>query len=212
MTEGRLLVVIGEAPVAAQAASIGALLRGAAQVRVFELLPDQIGTTTLELLSDFPAGTIDVFAAIGPSALNYARFDLWAKLRLSGYRCATLVHPRAIVDPTVSLGDNVLVGPGAVVEPGATVGRGSIIGAASVVGASCAIAPWCWLAAGVALGAGAKVGSHTVLGPGVHILDRAEFAGPGEISIAGAYRGVMAAGTFIAPEFPQSAARLIRQH
>ena len=209
MTETRTLVVIGEAPLATLAATIGVTERGAAHVRVVDLPPERIAGDALEMLAELRPESTDVFAAIGVAALNYARFDLWAKLRLAGFRCAVLVHPRAFVDPSAVLGDNVLVGPGAVVEPGAKVGRGTIVGSAAVVGSDASIGPWCWLASRSVVGAGATLGSHSVLGGGVHLADRAAFPGPGEITVAGSYRGTFPAGTFIASEFPAPGARLV---
>jgi acetyltransferase-like isoleucine patch superfamily enzyme len=207
---GRRLVVIGEAPLATLAAAIGVMERGTAIVRVVELAPDSIATDTLDSLSADPPEATDVFAAIGLSALNYARFDLWAKLRMKGYRCATLVHPRAHVDPSAVLADNVLIGPNASIESDVHVGRGTIVGAAASIGTAASIAPWCWLARGVVIGALASVGAHTVLGTGVQLADRTQFQGPGEIDVAGAYRGVYPAGTFVSPEFRSGGARLVR--
>jgi acetyltransferase-like isoleucine patch superfamily enzyme len=209
MSETRQLVVVGEAPLATLAAAIGALERGSGGVRVVELAPDQIATTDLAFLAADPPDSTDVFAAIGLSALNYARFDLWAKFKLRGYRCATLVHPHTHIDVSTALGDNVLVGPGATIEPGAHVGRGTVVGAATSVGTGATIGPWCWLARGIVIGAGANVGAHTVLGMGVQLADRTELPGPGEIDVAGTYGGRIAAGTFVSPEFRGSGARLV---
>ena len=209
MSDARTLVVVGEAPLATLAASIGAAERGAQHVRIVELTPDRIAVDPLDALARDDPASVDVFAAIGVAALNFARFDLWAKLRLKGFRCAALVHPRAFVDPSAVLGDNVLIGPGAIVEPGANVGRGTIVGSAAVVGTGSEIGAWCWLASRAIVGAAAKVGTHTVLGSGVHMADRSEFPGPGEIDVAGTYRGRFEPGTFIAPGFPVSGARLL---
>ena len=210
MNANRRLVVIGEPPLATLAGAIGVMERGTAGVRVVELSPDRIASDPLDFLHDDPAEATDVFAAIGPSALNYARFDLWAKLRMKGYRCATLVHPRAHVEPSVSLADNVLVGPNASIESEVRIGRGTIVGAATSIGTAATIAPWCWLARGVVIGAQASIGAHTALGTGVQLADRTQFPGPGEIDVAGAYRGTYPAGPFVSPEFRTAGARLVR--
>jgi acetyltransferase-like isoleucine patch superfamily enzyme len=207
---GRRLVVIGEAPIATLAAAIGVMERGTANVRVVELAPDRIATDTLDSLGADPPEATDVFAAIGLSALNYARFDLWARLRMKGYRCATLVHPRAHVDASAVLADNVLIGPNASIEPDVHIGRGTIVGAAASLGTATTIAPWCWLARGVVIGALASVGAHTVLGTGVQLADRTQFHGPGELDVAGAYRGTYPAGTFVSSEFRTGGARWVR--
>lgn len=209
MSAARRLVIIGEPPLATLAATIGVMERAAGNVRVVELPPDRIADSDLGFLADDSPESTDVFAAIGLSALNYARFDLWAKLKLRGYRCATLVHPRACVDASAALADNVLVGPSASIEPEVRVGRGTIVGAATTIGTAATIGPWCWLARGVVVGAMAGVGAHVVLGSGVQLADRTELPGPGEIDVAGAYRGRFPEGTFVSTEFPQRAARLV---
>jgi hypothetical protein len=202
MSGARLLIVIGEGPLAALAASIGVAERGSEHVRIIELSPDRIADDSLDRLLQDDATSVDVFAAIGVAALNFARFDLWAKLRLKGFHCVALVHPRAFVDPSAVLGDNVLIGPGAIVEPGAKVGRGTIVGSAAVVGTGSEIGRWCWIAGRALVGAAAKVGPHTVIGSGVHLADGTDFPGPGEIDVAGTYRGRFEPGTFIAAMFP----------
>ena len=198
----RRLVIVGQEPVASLAAAIGAAARGTDRVRVVPLTPDRIADFDAGQLASEPTDSTDAFAAIGLSALNYARYDLWAKLRLAGYRCAPLVHPAAQVDASASLGDNVLVGPMAAVEPDAALGPGSILNAGAIVGSSARIGAWCWLARGTIVGAGCAVGDHVVLGSGVELADHTIFPGPGEIDVPGAYRGSYPAGTFRAPEFP----------
>jgi len=209
MSDPRTLVVVGEAPLATLAASIGIADRGKDRVRIIDLAPDRIADDPLESLSHVDPASADVFAAIGVSALNFARYDLWARLRFNGFRCAALVHPRAFVDPSAVLGENALVGPGAIVEPGAKVGRGTIVGSGAVVGTGSEIGLWCWLGSRATVGTRAKVGAHSVLGSGVHLADGAEFAGPGEIDVPGTYRGRFEPGTFIAAGFPSPGARLV---
>lgn len=203
MSQLRSLVVVGEVPVATLAAAIGAADRGAHHVRLIELSLDRIADDPLDALGGELSDLTDVFAAIGAAALNFARFDLWAKLRLKGFRCASLVHPRAFVDSSVVLGDNVLIGPGAIVEPGAKVGRGTIIGSGAVVGTGADIGNWCWLGSRTVVGALANIGSHSVFRGGVHLAESSTFPGPGEISSAGAIAGHFKPGTFIADMFPE---------
>jgi UDP-3-O-[3-hydroxymyristoyl] glucosamine N-acyltransferase len=204
------LVVIGSGPMLTLALSLATAERGADHVHAIVLDSRDIATFDAMSLTDHAPGTTEAFAAVGSSALNFARFDLWAKLKLAGYRCATLVHRDARCDPSVTLADNVLVGAAAVVQAGASIGRGSIVGAGSIVGVDTKIAPWCWLANGVVLGNQVSLGAHAVLGVGVGIADVASIEGPCEIDVAGTYRGAYGPGTFISPEFPLPGARVVR--
>jgi hypothetical protein len=209
MSETRALVVVGETPLATLAASIGVAERGKHRVRIIDLAPGSITDDSLDNLAQDDPASADVFAAIGVGALNFERFDLWTRLRLKGFRCATLVHPRAFADPSSVLADNVFIGPGAIVEPGAKLGRGTIVGSGAVVGTGAEIGPWCWLASRTVVGHGSRVGAHSVLGEGVHLADRTQFPGPGEISVAGTYGGMFASGIFLSEAFPNGGARMI---
>lgn len=63
-----------------------------------------------------------------------------------------VLDPRAIVDPTASLGDNV------------TVGAWSVIGEGVHIGANTVIASHVIVQAGTHIGEGCRVGPHSVLG------------------------------------------------
>lgn len=206
------LVVVGNGPLLALAVAIATAERGAERIHTVALEPQEIAMFDVSSLGERAPGVTDVFAAIGPAALNFARFDLWAKLKLAGYRCATLVHRSANCDPSAMLADNVLVGAAAVVDAGASVARGSIVNAGSIVGANTTVGAWCWLASGVILGTQSSIGSHSVLGMGVNIADGASINGPCEIDTPGMYRGEWAEGTFLSPEFSLPGARLVRPH
>jgi len=212
MSEPRALVVVGEAPLATLAASIGVAERGKHRVRIVDFASERSADDTLDGLALDDPSSADVFAAIGVGALNFERFELWTRLRLKGFRCATLVHPRAFVDPSSVLGDNVFIGPGAIVEPGAKLGRGTIVGSGAVVGTAADIGPWCWIASRAVVAHGSRLGAHSVLGEGVHLADRSQFPGPGEISVAGTYGGVFAPGLFLTEAFPNGGARMIPTH
>jgi hypothetical protein len=204
------LVIIGHGPVATLALAMAIADRGEGRVHAVSLEPQQIAGFALSAIEQFPPESTEVFAAIGPAALSFARYDLWAKLKLGGYRFATLVHRWARCDPSAKLAENVLVGAGSVVDVGTDIGRGSILGSGTVVGVGTKVDQWCWLASGVVVGANASIGPHVVLGMGVNIADGANIKGPCEIDVAGTYRGEWAPGTFISHELPMPGARLVR--
>ncbi len=206
----RRIVIVGQDPVSTLAAAIASAANGEDLVRVEPLTPDRIAGFDAARLESDPPDSTDAFAAIGLSALNFARYDLWAKLRFAGYRSATLVHPTAQVDASASLGENVLVGPHASIEPGAVIGAGTVVHAGALIGTSARIGAWCWLARGAIVGAKSVVGDHVVLGSGVQLHEFTELPGPAEIDVAGTYRGKFAPGTFVSPEFRERPARLVR--
>lgn len=80
------------------------------------------------------------------------------------------VHPRAFVDPTVTLDpEKVCVHPGAVIMAGAVIGDGSEIGPNSVIGAHVVLGNDCHIMANVTVRERCLLGNRVVLQPGVVI-------------------------------------------
>jgi len=100
---------------------------------------------------------------------NRARKRLSAELRC---RFRTLVHPRAFVDPSVTLGEGTVVFAGAVVQPSAVLGAHVIVNTSASIDHDCVIgdfvhvAPGCHLAGNVTLEEGTFLGIGTVCIPG----------------------------------------------
>ena len=195
------LVIVGDGPIFKMAAAIAAKIRPAGSVRLMSLRPDQIAESQLEFLDSETASSTEVFAAIGMHALNYARFDLWAKIRLKGFRCASLLHPTACVESTARVADNCLVGPFVSVGPDATIERGSILLSHSSVASDARVGAFGWLAKGAAVGDGAQIGSHVLLGEGVRVADGVLVGDNCELAVEGTYRSDVAGGTFVDPGF-----------
>ena len=84
----------------------------------------------------------------------------------------TVVHPSAVVDPTVVLGEGAVICAGVVLQPDVRVGAHAIINTSAhvdhdgVVGAFAHLAPGCHVAGGVQLGVGAFVGTGASVIPG----------------------------------------------
>ena len=128
-------------------------------------------------------GKTDWFIAVGDNAV---RHDLWERMgRLTGRSPIQLVHPTAIISPTVELGPGVFVGPRAVVNVDGRLGEGVILNTASVVdhdgdvGSFAQISPGCHLAGNVTVGKEAFLGTGTSVIPGITI-------GAGAVGGAGA--------------------------
>jgi sugar O-acyltransferase (sialic acid O-acetyltransferase NeuD family) len=87
----------------------------------------------------------------------------------------TLVHPRAWVDPGVTLGPGTVVFAGAVIQPGASVGDHVIVNTAATIDHDCEIGsfahlgPGCHLAGHVVVGEGALLGAGACARPRVRI-------------------------------------------
>lgn len=142
-----------------------------------------------------------VFVAVDQSALNYARFDLYGRLRLAGYRFRTLVHETAIVDPSAQIGENCWVGPGAIVASRAVIGNNTFVGAGAMVDAAAQLASNVWVGSGARVGADSRVGNHSVVGADVRVGNAIEVGRHCSIETPGHYVESLADRTFIDPLF-----------
>ncbi len=91
-----------------------------------------------------------------------------------GLGWATVVHARAHVAATATLGAGTLVGAGAVVNPGARVGAHVIVNTAAVVEHDVTLGDFVHAAPGAILGGGVSVGEGSFLGLGCRIRDHVQ--------------------------------------
>lgn len=175
-------------------------------MRTFALAStDGAADAAARLLSDFDVGGAKVFVAVGSNALNYARLEVYGRLRLLGFKCDTLIHPSAIVDSSARIGENCYVGAGANIGPSVRVGHNTFIGAGTRVELGAAIGAHTWVGAGAAIGRGASVGIHTVIGDEVKIGALVSIGRHCVMDVPGHYAEALADGTFIDALFPAAA-------
>jgi UDP-3-O-[3-hydroxymyristoyl] glucosamine N-acyltransferase len=151
-------------------------------------------------LADAPAAA-RFFVAVDQSALNFARFDAWARLRMAGRRLATLVHPSATVDPTAHLGENCWIGARAVIEPNVKLAADVFVGATALVGLNASVGAHGWMGAGAAVGADATIGTHVVIGADVRVGAGVAVGRHSSIDVPGFYGSALAERTYIDPLF-----------
>ena len=108
----------------------------------------------------------EVYPAFGSGEL---RMKWLRRLEAEGCTVPSLVHPRAYVSPTASIGVGSMVLPMAVVNTGVTIEEGCIINVGTLVDHDCIIESGCHLAPGAIVKAenriptGMKVESGTVI-------------------------------------------------
>ena len=119
-----------------------------------------------ESYGDFCDGNTEVYPAFGNNAM---RMQWISRLKESGIPVPTLVHPRAYVSPTATLGIGTMVLPMAVVNTGVSVQDGCIINIGalidhdSVIGEGVHLAPGAIVKAQNRIPAQMKINSGTVI-------------------------------------------------
>lgn len=101
---------------------------------------------------------------------NAARRRLLQPLVSAGVELATVVHPRAVVAASASVGAGVVVLALAVINPGARVGRGAIINSGSVVEHDVSVGDFAHVSSNATLAGGASLGELSHLGAGACVL------------------------------------------
>jgi sugar O-acyltransferase (sialic acid O-acetyltransferase NeuD family) len=117
-------------------------------------------------------GVAHAVVAIGDNA---ARMRIGEALALGGFQLPSLIHPSAIIAPSVHIGNNTVVFAGAIVNPATHIGAHVIINTAAsidhdcVIGNGVHIAPGVHMAGGVTVGDGSLIGVGCAIRPGVTI-------------------------------------------
>jgi len=104
--------------------------------------------------------------------LVFAMGDNAVRRRLSGqvrHRFATLVHPRASVSPSASVGHGTVVLQNAVIQADASVGRHCIMNVGAVVDHDSGVGDFCHLRPYSYAAGGSRLSELTTVGPGVSL-------------------------------------------
>lgn len=128
---------------------------------------DRLGMVAMLERADF-VGRHPVILATGD--LDFRRTLIGTLAAHAGYRLASVVHPRAYVSPSATVGMGVFIGPGAIVHAEASVGDHTIINTAAVVEHHCVVGENTHIAPNVALGGDVRVGPDTLIGIGASVL------------------------------------------
>jgi UDP-perosamine 4-acetyltransferase len=106
---------------------------------------------------------------VGNTALD-RRAELFAVIRKAGVTLPALVHPRAIVSRSSTVGEGSVVFGGAVLGAHVTVGENVVIYSGVVIEHDCQIGAHAYLAPGVILSGAVTVATGAFIGAGAVIL------------------------------------------
>ena len=120
-----------------------------------------VGTTDqLESLAD---ETSDIIVAIGD---NRQRLSLCGEIAESGFRLATIIHPKACISPSATLSSGTVVCARAVINARAKLGGGCILNTGATVDHDCIIEDGVHISPGANLAGRVTVGECTWIGIG----------------------------------------------
>lgn len=112
---------------------------------------------------------VDVHAVVAIGD-NQIRANLFHWVQSRGRSIATVVHPRAIIDPSVTIGAGTVIMPGAIVNVDSTIGENCILNTGCTVDHDCRLGDHTHLCPGTHLAGGVTIGNSTMLGTGTNVI------------------------------------------
>jgi len=108
-----------------------------------------------------PAGTFDMFVAVGYHDLNALRENKCKETIAKGYKLVSIISPNSKVPKNVTMGHNCFIMPPAIVHPCVKLGNNVFIWSGSIVGHHSIIKDNCWLTSGCNISGNVTMGENT---------------------------------------------------
>ena len=122
---------------------------------------DDNSSAAIGRLSDFDKFTDDFDSAVVAIGDAEKRLELIEQLIGAGYAVPVLIHPRAYVAPSATIGIGCFIEPMAVVHTDVVIGTGCIISAGTIINHNAVVGNGCHIDCGSIVGARANVPSFT---------------------------------------------------
>ena len=124
----------------------------------------------LDSMAGLRATQVPLIFGIGYSDM-LARRSAFESAQQLGYHFLSLVHPAAMVEPTVKLGNGVTVLAGAILDQFVSIGDASYVHIGTKMGENCSVGINNYFSAGSTLGGSVVIGDDNFLGINVTVVN-----------------------------------------
>lgn len=136
----------------------------------------------LETLDPAEWSLVNGVGALRPGG---GRRRLFETAKLRGFGFTSALHPRAMLEPGVSIGEGAQIMAGAIVQCGVAIGANAIVNTGAIVDHDCVVADHVHIGPGACLSGGVTIGMGAHVGVGATILQNVRI-GAGALVGAGA--------------------------
>lgn len=139
----------------------------------------------------------DIFISIGDNA---ARARVYERVRAEGWRVVNLIHPSAMIAPSVILAEDagILALPYVVVNAAALIERGVILNTACVVEHECVVGEFSHISVGAKCAGNVRLGRGCFLGMNSSVLPNLSLADGSTLGAGGVLtKSVQSGGVFV---------------
>lgn len=102
---------------------------------------------------------------------NVVRETISKRIKQSGGELVNLIHPNAVIAPSVQLGKGIAVMAGAVINNSAVIEDGVIINTCSSVDHDCRVSAFAHVSVGAHLAGTVAIGERTMIGVGAAVIN-----------------------------------------
>ena len=128
--------------------------------------PEQVENGRWKVVGKPKQSDVTMFCAVGKNDIRARMFE---EYHLNN--SPVLIHPSAIISPTVKMGQGALVVAGSIVNADTSIGRGTILNTACSVDHDCMIGDFVHISPGAHLAGGVRVGDGTWIGIGAVVRE-----------------------------------------
>jgi sugar O-acyltransferase (sialic acid O-acetyltransferase NeuD family) len=107
--------------------------------------------------------------AVGGIGSITPRLQVYERLKLAGFRCPSVIHPRAYVEPTAVVGEGAQLFFNAYVGSEAKIGFGCIVNTGAILSHDCLLGDFVNISPGAILAGAVTIKERTLVGMGVTI-------------------------------------------
>lgn len=126
--------------------------------------------TDAELPENVASSDILLVNGVGSVTVNSIRKKIYQHFKSLGFNFASVIHPRALISGSASLGEGVQVMAGAVVQSGCAIQANCLLNTSCTLDHDCRVEKHVHLASGATVCGGVMIGENSHVGAGATII------------------------------------------